>query len=252
MSCDQDFYAYGLLLSRFPDSTQFLAPAHGGSAALSDPDGSGNGGGGGGNGGGGGGTQGEVVLAKPGQFFVASNGNSVLEVPIPAPAGQYFSRAVVELDMRTGKIFVGFNATVALLRPRPDGALYFGHFVRGNNKNGPVEKTIIDVNNETAKCGTEPRVVAQQQLPSTLGSDAVAGNLTLTVVQGGQIVEQSSGPRHQLRPRPRRAGHEAGLRARQGGRRHVLPAARLELLQPEGHPHPLIAHRRGAVSEPGP
>ena len=133
------------------------------------------------------------MLAKPGQFFVASNGNSVLEVPIPAPAGQYFSRAVVELDMRTGKIFVGFNATVALLRPRPDGALYFGHFVRGNNKNGPVEKTIIDVDNETTIQGPSHVWSRNSNYHLRFDYDAVAGNLTLTVVQGGQIVEQSSG-----------------------------------------------------------
>ena len=209
VKCDQDFYAYGVLYSRFPDSTQFISPARGGSAALGDPAGSGsgngagggNGGGGGGNGGGGGGndggggggTAGVVVVKKPGQFFVSRIGNSALDMSIPSPAGQYFSRGIVEFDMRTGKINDVFTATVGMVRPRPNGALYFGHFVRGYNKHGEVDKSILDVDNEVAHQGPNGVWAAHTNYHLRFDYDTVAGVIELTVKRGGQVVERTSG-----------------------------------------------------------
>lgn len=186
VSCDQPFYSYGVLLSRIPDSTEFLAPAAGGDNALVDP-GTGGGGGGGGNEGG------NFVVRRTGQFFAARNGASKMEVAIPTPAGQFYRRGVVDVDVRTGKINKVFTVTVGLLRPNPNRALYFGHFVRGDNKNGPVQKTILDVDHELSHDGPSGVWVANANYHMRFVYDTAARNIELTVTRGGQVVERVTG-----------------------------------------------------------
>ena len=182
VSCDQPFYSYGVLLSRIPDSTEFLAPAAGGDNALVDP-----------NTGGDGEEGGNFVVRRTGQFFAARNGASKLEIAIPTPAGQFYRRGVVELDVRTAKINKVYTVTVGLLRPNPNRALYFGHFVRGDNKNGPVQKTILDVDHELSHDGPSGVWLPNANYHMRFVYDTAARNIELIVTRGGQVVERVTG-----------------------------------------------------------
>lgn len=177
VSCEDPFYAFGMVASRFPDSTQFVTPAAGGNQVLAETSLPGS----------------TVGVNKPGQFFFARSGDSVMEVPIPAPAGEFYSRAVVEFDVRTGPIYPVFTATVGFIRPNPGRALYFGHFVRGLNKHGVVNKTILDVDHEVSYQGSNGVWEPNTNFRVKFDYDAVAGRINLTVKKGNKVVESLSG-----------------------------------------------------------
>jgi len=184
VTCDQPFFPWAAVFGEFPDFAKFVVPSSGGlpttGAADPNPDPTANPGE-------------QVVVRRSGQFFTARNGASKMEVAIPTPAGEYYRRGVVDVDVRTGKINKVYTTTIGLLRPNPGRALYFGHFVRGENKNGPVQKTILDVDHEVSHGGPSGVWHANVDYHLRFVYDTVGRSIELTVTRGGQVVERVTG-----------------------------------------------------------
>jgi len=183
VTCNQPFFPWAGVFGEFPEFSKFVVPSSSGlpsSAPDPNPDPTPNPGE-------------QVVVRRSGTFFTARRGASRTEVAIPTPAGEYYSRGVIEMDVHTGVINKVFTTTVGLLRPNPNRALYFGHFVRGENKQGIVRKTILDVDHEISHSGPSGVWQPNTSYHMRFLYDTVGRNIDLTVTRGGQVVEQVTG-----------------------------------------------------------
>jgi len=185
VSCNQSFFAWAAVFGEFPDFSKFVVPSSGGLPTTGAPDPNPNdpvpnpGE--------------QVVVRRPGQFFAGRNGASKVEIAIPTPEGEYYSRGVIEMDVQTGVINKVFTTVVGLLRPNPNRALYFGHFVRGENKHGLVQKTILDVDHEVSHDGANGVWLRNASYHVRFVYDTVGRNIELTVTRGGLVVERLTG-----------------------------------------------------------
>ena len=172
VSCADPFYAYATILSRLPDSTQFVAPAAGGGDGLIDPV-----------------ATGEIVRLD-GQFFRSTQNQGELRIPLDVPVGVGYDSITVEFDMRTARFPEQHFAATAQLRRRGTGGLYWAHTIRGGGRN----KTILDMGFEEEHRGRNGAWAENARYRVRVEYDTVAGRIDWRVSQGNRTVEHINAP----------------------------------------------------------
>ena len=173
VSCDQPFYAYGILLSWIPDSTQFVAPARGGDSALTDPAKSGK------------------LINLPGNFFTSTQSNGELRIALPIDAGVQYDSMTIDFDMFLSRLPTDFFTATVQLRRNSKGGLFFAHTIRGGGR----QKSILDmgVGDGLVHQGNNGTWAERSQYHLRFEYDTVAGFIDLLVTRGNQQVEHMRG-----------------------------------------------------------
>ena len=170
VSCADPFYAYATILSRLPDSTQFVTAAAGGGDGLIDP-----------------GATGEIARLN-GQFFRSSQNQGELRLPLEVPAGVDYDSMTVEFDMQTARFPTNLFTATAQLRRRGAGGLYWAHTIRGGGRN----KTLLDmgVGDGLVHQGANGKWAENAPYHIRVHYDTVAGRIDWHVTQGSRTVER--------------------------------------------------------------
>jgi hypothetical protein len=173
VSCDQSFYAYGVLLSRIPDSTQFVAPAAGGENALIDPAKSGQ------------------IVNMGGNFFSANVTKGALTIPVVVPAGVNYETMTFEWDMWVPKLPTPLFTATMQFRRNSKGGLFWAHTIRGGGRN----KSILDmgVGDGLVHQGESGVWVENANHHVRVHYDTTAGIIELEVSRNGRVVERQRG-----------------------------------------------------------
>lgn len=170
ISCASDFYAYGIVWQENLQQVVFVQPADALSSELVRP-----------------GDEPPVpTLELPGNFFVATPGDSIRELPLPLEPGVSYDRVVIDFDLQLGPYQNGLFHAIASMRRLGGPPLYFGLFARGSNR-----KTIIDRGDGT-DFNTAGPWIAGQRLHVNLVYDAANGRLNLAVSRAGQVFYTTS------------------------------------------------------------
>jgi uncharacterized membrane protein YgcG len=208
VTCNQPFYAYGLLIGPEAGRTVFLGASGtlesklaAASSLRGDGDDGGSGGGGGNGGGNGGGedggsggngggtgnpTTGQDTLSFPGVFLAAKQGNSTRAFALPLQAGVRYRRITVDFDLFLNKWQTPLFHAVTSLR-RNDKTLYYGLILRGDKA-----KTLIDLSHEQmAKADGPWKQGTQYHL--RFETDAASRTVTFKLFQGGNQVHTVTG-----------------------------------------------------------
>jgi len=177
VSCDQQFYPYAIVYKVGGPETSFVEPSNSLAGDLVPGSGSG--------GGSGGGTPGSVVFTQPGTFLQARQNASSKSFDMPLADGVSYKRATVEFDMFVGRFPNGLFAGVVALR-RSDRTLFYGLIIRGDKK-----KTVLDMGrtDDVVTGGNGGPWQENTNFHVRFDYDTVAANLTLTVTQGGTVVQ---------------------------------------------------------------
>ncbi len=169
VSCADPFYTYATILSRFPDSSQFVSPAAGGGNGLIDPSATGD------------------IARLNGQFFRSSQSQGELRIPLEVPAGVNYDSMTVEFDMQTARFPTNLFTATAQLRRRGAGGLFWAHTIRGGGRN----KTLLDmgVGDALVHQGGNGKWAENSQYHVRAHYDTVAGRIDWHVTQGNRTVE---------------------------------------------------------------
>jgi hypothetical protein len=114
ISCDQDFYAYGVVLGREPDETLFIQPSVSGDSSLLAP----------------GLLPPFVEFRAPGNFLVATRGNPYEMFQLPVEPGVSYGSIEIDFDFFLGAFNSNLFHTIFSLRS--DG-LFCELTIRGDN-----------------------------------------------------------------------------------------------------------------------
>jgi|GEM_PF-4043604 len=170
VSCADPFYAYATILSRVPDSTQFVTAAAGGGDGLIDPS-----------------ATGEIARLN-GQFFRSSQTQGQMSVELNVPPGVNYDSMTVEFDMQTARFPTNLFTATAQLRRGGAGGLFWAHTIRGGGRN----KTLLDmgVGDGLVHQGGNGKWAENAPYHIRAHYDTVAGRIDWHVTQGNRTVER--------------------------------------------------------------
>jgi hypothetical protein len=173
VSCDQSFYAYGVLLSRVPDSTQFVEPAAGGENALIDPAKSGQ------------------LLTMGGNFFTSTIAKGDLNIPVNVDAGALYESMTFEWDMWVPRLPTPLFTATMQLRRNSKGGLFWAHTIRGGGRN----KSILDmgVGDGLVHQGESGVWIENANHHVRVHYDTNAGIIEFEVSRNGRVIERLRG-----------------------------------------------------------
>jgi len=164
LSCDQDFYAYGVVLGHEPEETLFLQPSMSGDSSLLAP----------------GLLPPFVELTQPGTFLAANRNNSYRAFQIPVEPGVAYGSIEIDFDFFLG----GFNSslfhTVFSLR---SSGLYCELTIRGDNS-----RTFFDTPDQSVRAGGPWRSGGNYHIHVIY--DVVEDLAVLEVSQNGNVVQR--------------------------------------------------------------
>lgn len=114
LSCDQEFYAYGVVLGKEPEETLFIQPSVSGESSLLAP----------------GLLPPFVEFRAPGNFLVATRANSYEIFQLPVERGVAYGSIEIDFDFFLGAFNTHLFHTIFSLR---SGGLYCELTIRGDN-----------------------------------------------------------------------------------------------------------------------
>jgi len=162
LSCDQDFYAYAVVLGREPDETLFVQPSVSGDSELLAP----------------GLLPPFVELTAPGDFLRATRGNPYRLFQIPVERGVPYRSIEIDFDFFLGGFNTNLFHTVFSLR---SGGLFCELALRGDNR-----RTFFDTPDESARATGPWRPGSTYHIHVVY--DVVEDHAVLEVSEFGQVV----------------------------------------------------------------
>jgi hypothetical protein len=180
VTCDQSFFAFAEVLNGTAPNAVVVTPTISLDSTLAPP-GTPNPGGD------------NVVVERPGVFFVPVANASALDVPLPLVPGRAYRKATIDFDMKTAAFAPVFDSILGLLRPgltRDDRTLYFGFNIRASRN-----RTFIDLGVPVLEPAIKATYAwkAQTQYHIKIVYDVQAKNMSLQALQNGQIVHTAAG-----------------------------------------------------------
>jgi hypothetical protein len=208
VSCDQQFYAFGLSYRVGGPETDYISPSSALVGDLVPGSGKGSGGGtGGGGGGGGGNPPGAVVFDVPGTFLYATLAKSFTSYDLPAQDGVPYQRAVIEFDLHIGQFdpVLLFTGVTSFRRPSTNRNLRVVYYaIQIVNRNA---KTTLDLGVENILVKTQGPWKANGSYHVRLTYDVPTQTAKLEALQGGSVLYTIAGPAQHLDLSAQGPGH---------------------------------------------
>lgn len=164
LSCDREFYAYGVVMGRQPDETVFLQPSVSGNSSLLAP----------------GLLPPFVEMLTPGNFLVATRSNSYRSFQIPVERGIAYGSIEIDFDFFLGGFNTNLFHTVFSLR---SGGLFCELTVRGDNS-----RTFFDTPDQSVRANGPWR--AGRNYHVHVVYDVENNSAVLEVSEGGQVTQR--------------------------------------------------------------
>lgn len=164
LSCDREFYAYGVILGHEPDETVFLQPSVSGDSSLLAP----------------GLTPPFVELIAPGNFLVATRANPYRSFQIPVERGISYGFIEIDFDFFLGGFNTNLFHTVFSLR---SAGLFCELTVRGDNS-----RTFFDTPDQSVRANGPWRGGRNYHVHVVY--DVVENSAVLEVSEGGQVTQR--------------------------------------------------------------
>lgn len=164
LSCDQDFYAYGVVIGQEPEETLFLQPSVSGDSSLLAP----------------GLLPPFVELTQPGNFLVATRNNPYRVFQLPVAPGVAYRSLEIDFDFFLGAFNTNLFHTVFSLR---SSGLFCEMTIRGDNS-----RTFFDTPDQSVRAGGPWRPGGNYHIHVLY--DVVEDVALLEVSQNGNLVQR--------------------------------------------------------------
>ena len=164
LSCDQDFYAYGLVLGKEPEETLFIQPSVSGDSSLLAP----------------GLLPPFVQFTAPGNFLVATRANSYELFQLPVEPGVAYGSIEIDFDFFLGAFNSNLFHTIFSLR---SAGLYCELTLRGDNS-----RTFFDTPDQSVRATGPWRPGHNYHIHVVY--DVVENSAVLEISEFGEVVQR--------------------------------------------------------------